>query len=70
METKFIEEQKIKSLQDSIGFLDNYLPKEGEKHIVGDSTDEEKCNMVKTQLLLQLGEINKFRDYLILFNKK
>ncbi len=62
---KFLSENKLKALQNSIGFLDSYEQTKGENDFitVGDGKDE--LHLSKTQALAMLGAINAQRKKLI-----
>lgn len=62
--TQFIGQEKLANLQNSINFLSEYMPDKFANHIVNvDHTDT--ILLRKTQLLYQLGEVNKLRSQLI-----
>lgn len=62
--THFIDQTKLAKLQNSINFLSEYMPDKSANHIVTiDHTDT--ILLRKTQLLHQLGELNKLRSQLI-----
>lgn len=56
---KFISEERLKQLEESISFLQNYVGSENETHTVGESLTEP--NEEKTRLLRELGETNARR---------
>ena len=65
-ELQFISHKKAKLLEDSIGFLSNYSgPDDNEIHVVGNSLKEEDRNIQMTELLLELGKINKRRKEIL-----
>lgn len=59
-----IGQARLARLHDSINFLSEYMPDKWANHIVTvDDTDN--VLLRKTQLLYQLGELNKLRSQLI-----
>jgi hypothetical protein len=61
---KHLHSNKLKNLQESIGFLDNYTGDDSELHIVKlDGSDE--IDIAKTQALAMLAQTNKARNLLI-----
>jgi len=60
---KHLSVEKIKALQDSIGFLDNYQGDDKEIHFVKDENGE--IHIGKTQALAMLAAANKTRAHLI-----
>lgn len=61
---RHLHSNKLKSLQESIGFLDTYTGDDSESHIVKlDGTDE--IDISKTQALAMLAQTNKARNLLI-----
>lgn len=66
----YITLPKIRALQESISWLDNYQPKENEEHYIGESLDS--IDTDSTDLLRELGEINQRRVEIvkILVNKQ
>jgi hypothetical protein len=61
---KHLSEGKIKTLQDAIGFLDNYMGDDKEVHFVKSDGDGE-IHIGKTQALAMLAMANKTRAHLI-----
>ena len=61
---KHLSEQRIKSLQDSIGFLNDYMGDDKEVHFVKSDKDGE-IHIGKTQALAMLAMANKTRAELI-----
>lgn len=61
---KHLHAEKMRKLQETIGFLDSYKPVKGEKHVIkqdnSDITDEGM-----TILLNKLGQINQEREFII-----
>lgn len=69
METQFLSAEKASLLEDSISFLSNYEgPEEGVEHVIGNSLEEVEVG--RTELLRELGELNKRRKWLIETIKK
>jgi hypothetical protein len=62
-ERKFITPERIKGLQESIMWLDDYKTPEDEHHFVGLNKNTELS--IPTQYLNELGRINKRREELI-----
>lgn len=64
MVKQYISKQKIKVLEDSIGFLSNYkTPDSQVSHIVGENLND--IDLENTILLNRLGQINLERENLI-----
>ena len=62
MEEKYITLEKLKQLEESIGYLTNYIEPEGEDHWVREKTEDGgwgEYDVTTTRLLSELGEINK-----------
>lgn len=60
---RYITIERIKILQDSINFLDNYITPDNEIHYIGPNINTEDVN--NTDLLRELGNINKRRKEII-----
>jgi hypothetical protein len=69
MKKAFLSLEKIKNLQNVIGFLDNYKTPSNEMHHIGPNINTE--NVEETKLLRELGKINVRREQIIkkLMNK-
>ena len=65
MRTEFISKRKIKLLEESIGFLSNYMPPHDVKvfHTVGENLED--IDLENTVLLNRLGQVNLERESLI-----
>lgn len=64
MKRLFIKESRLIRLQESIRFLDHYMP-DGNEHVVGESLDKKDENKSKTECLRRLGQLNLDRKQLI-----
>ena len=62
-ERKYLTKEQIITLQESVGFLDNYITPDNEVHHVGPNVNTE--DMKETLLLRELGEINLRRIQII-----
>lgn len=62
-ESKFITVDRLKSLQESIGFLDTYKKSSNETHWI--KNEDESEDVERTILLSELGDLNSRRDELI-----
>jgi len=61
---RYITIERIKILQEGFGFLDQYItPPDGEIHHIGPNINTEDVN--NTNLLRELGDINKRREEII-----
>lgn len=58
-EIKYLPLKKLKLLEEGFGWLSNYLPCEDEIHQVGENVDEK--DIINTELLIELGKLNKRR---------
>jgi len=60
---KFLSIEKVNKLEETIMFLQNYLPVEGEEHHIG--SDIDTIDEVPTKLLKELGELNMRRNEIL-----
>ena len=70
MDIRFISLKRIKILQESVAFLDNYTPpkakdEDGDTHIIGESVSYEDRDIEMTDLLTELGKLNERRAEII-----
>lgn len=62
---KYLSEERLKSLQESIAFLDNYIITKGEFDFITVGNSKTELHLGKTQALSMLGSINSQRKELI-----
>lgn len=62
---KYLSEERLKLLQDSIKFLDNYIKTPNEFDFITRGNDKTELHLGKTQSLSMLGFINEQRKLLI-----
>jgi hypothetical protein len=66
MKIEFLSKQRANSLQESISFLSSYKgPEEGVQHQIGSSNKIEDRDEKFSELLEELGKINKRREEII-----
>jgi hypothetical protein len=71
MASLFISLERARQLEETINWLSNYKgPENGDMHQIGESIKPEDKEEEFTQLLLELGEINKRREEIISRFKK
>lgn len=63
MDKAYITLERVKILQDSIGFLNDYKKPEIQTHHIGPNINTEDVRA--TRLLRELGEINSRREQII-----
>lgn len=63
MEKKFLTLERVRKLEETIGFLTHYRPTEGEVHVIGTSLEE--VDEKHTRLLKRLGELNVEREKIL-----
>ena len=63
MDKAYLTLERVKSLQDSIGFLNDYRKHELHTHHIGPNINTEDVRA--TRLLRELGEINSRREEII-----
>ena len=59
MKIQYISEERLKRLQESIGWLDNLKSEENILFVVGESLKQKDWNIQKTQTLQQIMYHNK-----------
>ena len=64
---KYLSETKIKSLQESVSYLDNFMLVDNEVGFITVGGDNKEIHFPKTQALILLNALNKERDKLIEF---
>jgi len=62
---KYLSENKLKRLHETIGFLNDYKITEGELDFITVADEKEELHLGKTQALAMLGSINSQREELI-----
>ena len=63
MNKKYIPIERLRRLHESINFLDNYKPTEGEIHHIGNNIND--IDVKNTKLLQELGELNIRKEKII-----
>ena len=64
---KYLSEIKIKSLQESVSYLDNFILVDNEVGFITVDGDNKEIHFPKTQALILLSALNKEREKLIEF---
>jgi len=65
MKYKYINEDRMIRLEDSIKFLSDLLPEQGVEYIVGNNSNFEERDIEKSEMIQKLALLNQEREELI-----